>query len=90
MSARVPEPCDGVGGEHSGPVRFYRTGWQCQAHAPRTVLVDFLPKPPPHFKPPKLTPAQLDELHQRVADGEDLKALATEFGVSVRTIRQNS
>jgi DNA-binding NarL/FixJ family response regulator len=49
-----------------------------------------LPLPPPCYKPPKLTPAQRDELHRRVADGEDVKALATEFGVSTRTIRQNS
>lgn len=34
MSARVPEPCDGVVGEHTGPVRFYRTGWKCPAHSP--------------------------------------------------------
>lgn len=49
-----------------------------------------LPLPPRCYRPPKLTPAQRDELHQRVADGEDVKALATEFGVSTRTIRQNS
>ncbi|QJT04395.1 hypothetical protein G9272_32270 [Streptomyces asoensis] len=35
MSAREPEPCDGLTGEHDGPVRFYLTGWKCTAHAPR-------------------------------------------------------
>ena len=35
MSARTPEPCDAPRGEHEGPVRFYRTGWKCLAHAPR-------------------------------------------------------
>jgi hypothetical protein len=34
MSARIPEPCDGLTGEHNGPVRFYRTGWKCPAHSP--------------------------------------------------------
>lgn len=34
MSARDPEPCDGVNGEHTGTVRFYRTGWKCPAHSP--------------------------------------------------------
>ncbi|MGW0577322.1 hypothetical protein ACWD25_15395 [Streptomyces sp. NPDC002920] len=35
MSARVPEPCDGVRGKHVGPVRFFLTGWKCRAHAPK-------------------------------------------------------
>jgi len=47
-------------------------------------------KPPPHHKPPKLTPAQRDQIHQRVADGETATALAAEYGVSVWTIRANS
>lgn len=34
MSARVPEPCDGIRGDHDGPVRFFRTGWKCRAHSP--------------------------------------------------------
>lgn len=49
-----------------------------------------LPQPPPHHTPPKLTPAQRDEIRRRVADGEARADLAAEFGVSVRTIRQNS
>lgn len=35
MSAREPEPCNAIRGEHEGPVRFYRGGWLCRAHAPR-------------------------------------------------------
>lgn len=34
MSGRTPEPCDGLTSEHTGPVRFYRTGWKCPAHTP--------------------------------------------------------
>ncbi|MFH9823061.1 hypothetical protein [Streptomyces bobili] len=34
MSARTPEPCDGLTGEHTGPVRFYVTGWKCSTHSP--------------------------------------------------------
>ncbi|UUU21684.1 hypothetical protein [Streptomyces sp. DSM 40750] len=34
MSARDPEPCDGLTGDHTGPVRFYRTGWKCNTHSP--------------------------------------------------------
>ena len=34
MSARDPEPCEGIRGEHTGPVRFYLTGWRCNAHSP--------------------------------------------------------
>lgn len=34
MSARATEPCDGLTGAHAGPVRFYRTGWKCNAHSP--------------------------------------------------------
>lgn len=33
MSARDPEPCDAPG-DHEGPVRFDRTGWKCDHHAP--------------------------------------------------------
>ncbi|WP_159057343.1 hypothetical protein [Streptomyces scabiei] len=35
MSARIPEPCD-IPADHEGPVRFYRTGWKCERHAPTT------------------------------------------------------
>ncbi|MFE2967515.1 Hin recombinase [Streptomyces sp. NPDC059340] len=48
------------------------------------------PQPPPFHKPPKLTPAQRDEIRRRIADGDAVLGLAAEFGVSVRTIRQNS
>lgn len=34
MSARTPGPCEGLKGEHDGPVRFYVTGWKCNAHSP--------------------------------------------------------
>jgi hypothetical protein len=34
MSARTPEPCEGMSGEHTGPVRFYLTGWRCNTHSP--------------------------------------------------------
>lgn len=40
----------------------------------------------PTWKRPKLTPAQRDEIHRRLADGERATALAAEYGVSVRTI----
>lgn len=48
------------------------------------------PQPPPFHQPPKLTPAQRDEIRRRVADGDTVLDLAAEFGVSVRTVRQNS
>lgn len=49
-----------------------------------------LPPPPAYYTASKLTPAQRDEIRRRVADGEPVTGLAAEFGVSVRTIRQNS
>ncbi len=45
MSARTPEPCDGLGGEHGGPIHFYLTGWKCDAHSPWAMKG--LPKPKP-------------------------------------------
>mgnify|MGYP001583707554 CR=1 FL=1 len=45
MSARTPEPCDGITGGHTGPVRFYRTGWKCPAHSPSAEAG--LPEPLP-------------------------------------------
>lgn len=45
---------------------------------------------PPHFNQPKLTPRQRDDIRRRVADGESVMDLATEYGVSTRTIRLNS
>lgn len=35
-----------------------------------------------HFQRPKLTPAQRDEIRQRLADGERAVDLAAEYGVS--------
>lgn len=56
MSARVPEPCDGLTGEHTGPVRFYRTGWKCNTHSPWAEAGLDEPKPSPspaaHTLPP--------------------------------------
>lgn len=46
--------------------------------------------PPPHYSRPKLTAAQRDDIRRRIAEGEAVRDLAVEFGVSVRTIRQNS
>ena len=37
---------------------------------------------PRHFKQPKLTPAQREEIKQRLADGERAVDLAAEYGVS--------
>ena len=42
---------------------------------------------PPHYKRPKLTPAQRDDIRRRIAEGEKATALALEFGVSTLTIR---
>lgn len=42
---------------------------------------------PVGWKPPKVTGHQKDQIRQRVADGEDIRDLATEYGVSARTIR---
>ncbi|MEV5957251.1 helix-turn-helix domain-containing protein [Streptomyces sp. NPDC051987] len=89
MSARDPEPCDGVNGDHHGEVRFYRTGWKCIAHAPRPQPLG-LPEPPPYYKRPKLTPAQRDQIRRRLVDGELARDLAVEFGVTVGTIRNHS
>lgn len=47
MSARDPEPCDGLTGEHEGPVRFYRTGWKCNAHSAWAEAGQDEPKPGP-------------------------------------------
>lgn len=37
---------------------------------------------PLHFRQPKLTPAQREEIRQRLADGERAVDLAAEYGVS--------
>lgn len=44
---------------------------------------------PRRSRPPKLTPQQRDEIRRRIGEGEDLKALALEFGVSANTIRSH-
>lgn len=45
MTGRAPEPCDTPRDDHDGPVRFYRTGWKCDAHSPWAVKG--LPAPAP-------------------------------------------
>jgi len=45
VTGRVPEPCDTPRDDHDGPVRFYRTGWKCDAHSPWSVKG--LPRPAP-------------------------------------------
>jgi hypothetical protein len=34
VNSRVPEPCDTPDDGHDGQVRFYATGWKCDAHSP--------------------------------------------------------
>jgi hypothetical protein len=45
VSARTPEPCEGIRGDHVGPVRFYRTGWRCNTHSPWAEAGQPEPKP---------------------------------------------
>jgi DNA-binding NarL/FixJ family response regulator len=40
----------------------------------------------PHFRRPKLTPQQRDDISRRLADGDAVADLALEYGVSRRTI----
>ncbi|WP_060886213.1 hypothetical protein [Streptomyces caniscabiei] len=56
MSARDPEPCD-IPAEHEGPVRFYRTGWRCNAHSPWAEAG--LPEPQPGYGQPGELPLSL-------------------------------
>lgn len=44
-------------------------------------------RPNPHHKPRKISYAQAQEIRARRADGENVKALAAEYGVSHNTIR---
>lgn len=37
MSSRIPEPCPATRGEHGGELRFYASGWSCDAHSPWAV-----------------------------------------------------
>ncbi|MEU9558024.1 hypothetical protein [Streptomyces fumanus] len=45
MTGRAPEPCDVPDPGHDGAVRFYVTGWRCDAHSPWAV--QGLPAPAP-------------------------------------------
>jgi hypothetical protein len=45
MTGRAPEPCDIPRSDHDGEVRFYVTGWKCDAHSPWAVRG--LPRPAP-------------------------------------------
>lgn len=45
---------------------------------------------PSWHRSPKLTPKQRDEIRKRRADGESVKELASEYGVSVKTLYSNS
>jgi hypothetical protein len=47
MSSRIPEPCDATRGPHGGEVRFYITGWKCDAHAPWALAGLRRPEPRP-------------------------------------------
>jgi DNA-binding NarL/FixJ family response regulator len=42
---------------------------------------------PTGWAKPRLTPQQRQDIRQRVTDGEDLQALALEYGVTTSTIR---
>jgi len=45
VSSRIPEPCHATRGEHTGELRFYVSGWACDAHAPWALRG--LPAPAP-------------------------------------------
>lgn len=45
MNSRVPAPCDTPRDDHDGQVRFYTTGWKCDAHSPWAAKG--LPRPAP-------------------------------------------
>jgi hypothetical protein len=47
MSSRIPEPCDATRGEHDGELRFYATGWKCDAHSPWALAGHQKPEPGP-------------------------------------------
>lgn len=67
MSARIPQPCDGLRGDHDGPVRFYRTGWKCNAHSPWAEAGLDEPKPGPGMPSAAwTTPSPIND--SRVAD----------------------
>lgn len=45
---------------------------------------------PDEWAPSKLTPQQRDDITRRLAEGEDVKALALEYQVSASTIRHHA
>lgn len=45
MNSRAPKPCDIPRDDHGGDIRFYVTGWKCDAHSPWAAKG--LPKPQP-------------------------------------------
>jgi len=45
VTGRAPAPCDVPSNDHDGQVRFYATGWKCDAHSPWAAKG--LPAPPP-------------------------------------------
>lgn len=47
MNSRVPEPCDTPDDGHDGEVRFYVTGWKCDAHSPWALRGLSRPAPGP-------------------------------------------
>lgn len=47
MSSRIPQPCDATRGEHTGELRFYITGWKCDAHSPWAAKGLDKPQPGP-------------------------------------------
>jgi len=67
MSARDPEPCDGLTGDHDGPIRFYRTGWKCSTHSPWAETGQDEPQPGPGMPAAAwTTPSPIND--SRVAD----------------------
>lgn len=72
MSARFPEPCDGLTGEHTGRTRFYVTGWKCDAHSPWAAAGLDEPKPTNSPAANSLPPSPISASHIH-----DERAIAT-------------
>lgn len=49
MSSRTPQPCDATLGAHDGELRFYVTGWKCDAHSPWALAGRDKPVPGPGY-----------------------------------------
>lgn len=64
MNGRATEPCDVPRGDHDGEVRFYVTGWKCDAHSPWAAkgLAQPAPGPGPLYTYRAATAA--DDHHQ--------------------------